>query len=225
MENFIKETLFAINNRWPGLVYAIDVANEAVENGGLRTNNNNWYTTVGEDFVYWAFKFASEYKDEEQKLYYNDFSFDYQPNNCKFALEKVLNKAIDEKIIDGVGIQGHLDSNANLNNVMTDAKMIFEKGLECQITELDITINGNNDANLTQQKNAYKNMVKLILEGNLKGETNITALVVWGINDNASWKSSQYPLLYTSNYGKKPAYYGFLEAINEVELPEVEPAE
>ncbi len=110
MENYIKTTIETLNERWPGLVYAIDVANEAVENGGLRTNNNNWYTTVGDDFVYYAFKYASEIKEElemDVELYYNDFAFDYQPNLCSWALENILKDAIDEGLIDGVGLQTH----------------------------------------------------------------------------------------------------------------------
>lgn len=215
MENFIRETLETINERWPGLVYAIDVANEAIENNNYRTNNNNWYSVVGQDFVYYAFKYANMYKDEEQELYYNDFSFDYQTSNCRFAVDTLLKKAIEEELIDGVGIQGHLDSNANMENIITDAKMIHEKGLKCQITELDITVNGTSDNDLANQKRAYKDITKKILDANAREETEINALVVWGINDDASWKRSQNPLLFTSNFAKKPAYYGILEALEE----------
>ena len=220
MENFIKVTLETINNRWPGLVYAVDVSNEAIENGGYRTNNNNWYSTVGEDYVYYAFKYASKYKAEDQKLFYNDFSFDYNTNHCRFALETLLKNAISENLIDGVGIQGHIDSNANLENIMTDAKMIHQKGLECQVTELDITINGTSDSALDQQKTAYRNLTAKLLNSNLKGETNVTAYVVWGINDDASWKSNQNPLLFDRNFKKKPAYYGVLEAIQDIQTAE-----
>ena len=216
MENFIRVTLEAINNRWPGLVYAIDVANEAVENHRTRTNNNNWYTVVGDDFVYYAFKYASMYKQEGQKLYYNDFSFDYDIENCRYALEHILKDAIAENLINGVGIQGHLDSNANMDNVITDAKMIYEKGLECQVTEIDITINGSDQNNLNNQKQAYKNLVSKIIRSNLNQETSVNAVVIWGVTDNTSWKQSQNPLLFNNSYGKKPAYYGFLEAINEI---------
>ncbi|MCQ2797527.1 MAG: endo-1,4-beta-xylanase [Bacilli bacterium] len=215
MENYIKVTLETINNRWPGLVYAIDVANEAIENGGIRNNNNNWYSTVGDDFVYYAMKYAFDNKDPEQELYYNDYSFDYDTRNCSFAVNTLLKKAIEEELIDGVGIQGHIDSNANLDNIITDAKMIKEKGLKCQITELDITINGSGDSALQGQKTAYKNMIKKVLESNSKGETDINAVVVWGIRDNESWKRGQNPLLFNENYEKKPAYYGFLEALEE----------
>ena len=217
MENFIQVTLNTINERWPGLVYAIDVSNEAIDNGGIRSNNNNWYTTVGEDFVYYSFLFASMYKEDYQKLYYNDYSFDYNVDNCRFAVNTLLKDAIEEGLVDGVGIQGHIDSNANLDVLINDAKLIYEKGLECQITELDITVNGSDDNSWQSQKNAYKNLVKKIITANENGDTDINAVILWGITDNSSWKRNQNPLLFNSSYAKKPCYYGFLEAIDELE--------
>ena len=222
MENFIKVTLETINERWPGLVYAIDVANEAVDNGATRNNDNMWYTVVGKDFVYYAFKFASEYKEEDQKLYYNDYSFDYNTNNCKYAVNTLLKQAIEEELIDGVGIQGHIDSGSNLDVLINDAKMIKEKGLECQITELDITTNGTSTSELNKQKKAYKDLLTKVLQNNAEEKTNITAVVVWGLTDDTSWKRNQNPLLFTSEYAKKPAYYGFLEAIECMQTAEEE---
>ena len=60
-------------------------------------------------------------------------------------------------------------------------------------------------------------MVSQILELNKTGETDVNAIIVWGITDDTSWKSGQVPLLLTNTYKKKPAYYGFLEALNEFE--------
>ncbi|MBR3675374.1 MAG: endo-1,4-beta-xylanase [Bacilli bacterium] len=223
MENYIKTTIETLNERWPGLVYAIDVANEAVENGGLRTNNNNWYTTVGDDFVYYAFKYASEIKEElemDVELYYNDFAFDYQPNLCRWALENILKDAIDEGLIDGVGLQTHLDSGANMDNIINDAKYVKQKGLKCQLTEIDITTNGTSQNEYDKQSNAYKTLIKKVLENNASKETDINAVVLWGITDNLSWKRNQYPLLFTENYEKKPAYTGFLSALSEANINE-----
>lgn len=222
MENFIKVTLETINERWPGLVYAIDVANEAVDNGATRSNDNMWYTVVGKDFVYYAFKYANDYKAEDQKLYYNDYSFDYNTNNCKYAVNTLLKQAIEEELIDGVGIQGHIDSGSNLDVLINDAKMIKEKGLECQITELDITTNGTSTAELNKQKKAYKDLLTKVLQNNAEEKINITAVVVWGLTDDTSWKRNQNPLLFTSEYAKKPAYYGFLEAIECMQTAEEE---
>ena len=212
MENFIKTTIETINNRWPGLVYAIDVVNEAIDGGGIRRYGNNWYSTIGSDYVYYAFKFANKYKADYQDLYYNDYSFDYNTNNCSYAVNTLLKKAIEEKLVDGVGIQGHLSSSSNMDNIIKDAKMIYEKGLKCQITELDITISSTDEENLGRQKNAYISLVKKILKGNNNGEININAVILWGISDNYSWKSSQSPLLFDSNIKKKPAYHGFYNA-------------
>ena len=226
MENFIKTALETINSRWPGLVYAIDVSNEGVQNGGIRKKDNNnmnpnyWYETIGDDFVYYAFKFARQYAAEGQELYYNDYAFDYDTNNCKFALETLLKDAIAEELIDGVGIQGHLDTNNfSLDAVIKDAEMIKEKGLKCQITELDITVNSDSQSDLNNQKNAFKRLGTRVLESNASGKTEINAIVFWGIRDDMSWKRNQHPLLFNENYAKKPAYYGFLEAVEEY-LPE-----
>ena len=216
MENFIKVTLDTINDRWPGLVYAIDVANEAIDNG-IRKNNNNWYTTVGEDFVYYAFKYAYKYKADYQELYYNDFSYDYNYNNCDFAVNTLLKEVIEDELIDGVGIQGHIDDDQNMDVVINDAKAIHEKGLKCQITELDIETRGNGDTKWEKQKAAYKLLIKRVLESNEEEETDINAVIVWGITDNASWKRQSNPLLFDAEYAKKPAYYGFLEALEEYE--------
>ena len=219
MENFIKTTLQRVNKRWPGLVYAIDVANEAVDNHTIRSNNNNWYTVVGKDFVYYAFKYARQYAEKDQKLYYNDYSYDYDTENCKYALNTLLKKAISEKLIDGVGIQGHIKDDQTPVNVMNDAKMIFNKGLECQITELDITTPGNAASNFKKKSKLYHDLIVETLKNNRDGKTNITAIVLWGITDNLSWRArdqEKWPLLFNEDYSKKPAYYGFLDAIKDV---------
>ena len=215
MENYIRVSLETINEKWPGLVYAVDVANEAIQNGTTRNSNNNWYSTVGKDFVYYAFKFAHEYKEDYQSLFYNDYEYDYNVNNCKYAVNTLLKQAIEEELIDGIGIQGHIDSDSNMDVLINDAKLAHEKGLECQITELDITINGTSTTALNNQKKAYKKLLTRVLEENEKGTIGITGMIVWGLTDNTSWKSSQNPLLFNSNYAKKPAYYGFLEAVQE----------
>ena len=215
MDNFMKVTIEGINERWPGLVYAIDVVNEAVGNGGAGYNKNNkWFDTIGDDFVYQAFKCAAKYKDEGQDLYYNDYDYDYNTSNCEFALDGFLQDAIDEGLVDGVGIQGHIDSDQTMDVIINDAKMIKEKGLKCQITELDITVGGSD---WNKQKNAYTRLITKILKANAAEETEINAIILWGTTDNVSWKSYQNPLLFTSNYEKKPCYYGFLEAIDEIE--------
>ena len=158
MDNFMKEMIGGLNDRWPGLVYAIDVVNEAVGNGGAGFNKGNkWFDTIGADFVYQAFKCAHKYKDEDQDLYYNDYDYDYNVSNCRKALsDDICGQAIREGLVDGIGIQGHVDSDQSMDVLIDDAKLIKEAGLKCQITELDITVSGSNDAAWEKQKAAYK---------------------------------------------------------------------
>ena len=218
LENFIKITLKTINNRWPGLVYAIDVANEAVENHGIRNNNNMWYTVLGKDFVYYAFKYARQYATEDQKLYYNDWSYDNDTQNLTYALNTLLKPVIDEGLVDGVGIQGHKGIGENMDIVINDIKAIRKKNLDCQITEFDLTISGTSE--YTKQKTAIKSLITKILKGNMDGTMNVDAFVVWGIDDEHSWRRNQHALLFTGKFAKKPAYYGFLEAIQSVKPAE-----
>ena len=218
MDSLMEQTITGINERWPGLVYAIDVVNEAVGNGGSGYNKNNkWFDTIGDDFVYQAFKCAAQYKEDYQDLYYNDYDYDYNPDNCSFALNGFLAQAIEEGLVDGVGIQGHVDSDQSMDVLIQDAKMIHALGLKCQITELDITVSGSDESAWNKQKEAYKRLLSKVLLSNQNEETSVNGIIVWGITDNTSWKSYQNPLLFTSNYGKKPCYYGFLEAIEEFE--------
>ena len=217
LNNYIKVMIETLDERWPGLVYALDIVNEAVEEVG-QMRSGNWKNTVGEDYIYQAFKAADKYKMDYQDVYYNDYAFEQTQwggvDRCHWAVDDLLKKAIDENLIDGIGIQGHIEF-SDVDTILEDARIICEAGIKCQITELDINCNGESE--FAQQKEAYKKVVKSVLEGNEDGSMDVNAIIVWGITDNTSWHSNRYPLMFDSNYAKKPAYYGFLEALEEFE--------
>ena len=218
MENFIKNVFETLNNRWPGLVYALDIVNEAIEEVGQQ-RRGNWLNTVGEDYIYQAFLAANKYKKDYQELYYNDYAFDQEEwggvERCQWAVDELLKKAIDEKLIDGIGIQSHIEKPEYADAVIEDAKIICKAGIKCQLTELDININSNSESEFARQKDLYKKVVKSVLEGNRDGTMDVNAIIVWGVTDDTSWHRSNYPLMFDSNYAKKPSYYGFMEAMEE----------
>ena len=220
LNNFLKTTIETLDDRWPGLVYALDVVNEAIEEVG-QMRRGNWMNTVGEDYIYQAFLAADKYKKDYQEVYYNDYAFDQIEwggiERCQWAVDELLKRAIDEELIDGIGIQAHIEKPEYADAVIEDAKIICKAGIKCQITELDININGNNESEFNKQKDLYKKIVKAVLEGNEDGTMDVNAIVIWGITDDTSWHRSNYPLMFDSNYAKKPAYYGFLEALEEFE--------
>ena len=215
LENYYKVMIETLDDRWPGLVYALDVVNEAIEEVG-QIRRGDWMNTVGEDYIYQAFKAASKYKTDYQDLYYNDYAFEQTQwggvERCQWAVDDMLKKAIDENLIDGIGIQGHIEF-SDVDTILEDARIIYKAGLKCQITELDVNCDGEKD--FQKQKDAYYKVVKTILEGNLEGTMDVNAIIVWGVTDNTSWHSNRSPLMFDSTYAKKPAYYGFLEAIQD----------
>ena len=215
LENYYKVMIETLDERWPGLVYALDVVNEAVEEVG-QIRQGNWLNTVGDDYIYQAFKAASKYKTDYQDLYYNDYAFEQTQwggvDRCQWAVDDMLKQAMDEGLIDGIGIQGHIEF-SDVDTILEDARIIHKAGLKCQITELDINCNGESE--FREQKNAYYKVVKSVLEGNLNDTMDVNAIIVWGVTDNTSWHSNRSPLMFDSNYAKKPEYYGFLEAIQD----------
>ena len=218
LNNFLKVTIETLDDRWPGLVYALDVVNEAIEEVG-QMRRGNWMNTVGEDYIYQAFKAADKYKMDYQEVYYNDYAFDQIEwggiERCQWAVDELLKKAIDENLIDGIGIQAHIEKPEYADAVIEDAKIICAAGIKCQITELDINISGNNESEFEKQKELYKKIVKAVLEGNDDGTMDVNAIIIWGVTDDTSWHRSNYPLMFDSNYAKKPSYYGFMEAMEE----------
>ena len=224
LNNFFKATIEALDERWPELVYALDVVNEAIpEENEVR--ESNWYKTIGEDYIYQAFVAANRYKTDYMDLYYNDYSFEQSqwggPKRLTAAVnnEKLLKKAIDEGILDGIGIQSHCTDYNNYSDVdaiLENIKTVYNAGVKCQITELDINCNGSSEFE-TKQKEAFSRLIKGIIRDMDEGKADVNAVILWGITDDTSWHRSNYPLLFNADFSKKPAYYSFLEALSEVE--------
>ena len=221
MENYIAAVLNHFKEEYPGLIYAVDVVNEAFDKGdgdetGVRKKNNLWYDTVGNDYYYQAFVFAKKYAAEDMKLFYNDYACVWKPD---MILEH-LQKAKDEGLIDGIGMQSHLSLDDDITyKFMTTVKAFCEAGYEVQATELDIGTNKDgSEEKLMKQARKYKaffgNMKKLQEEG-----YNITGITVWGLNDEMSWRSGEYALLFDGKMNPKKAYEGAMLMEN---IPPVE---
>ena len=221
MENYIAAVLGHFKEQYPGLIYAVDVVNEAFdkEDGdetGVRMKKNLWYDTVGDDYYYQAFVFARKYAAEDMKLFYNDYACVWKPD---MILEH-LQKAKDEGLIDGIGMQSHLSIDDDIQyKFMATVKTFCEAGYEVQATELDIGTNKDgSDEKLMKQARKYKsffsNMKKLQEEG-----YNITGITVWGLNDEMSWRRGEYALLFDGEMNAKKAYEGAMLMEN---IPPVE---
>ncbi|MBQ9981894.1 MAG: endo-1,4-beta-xylanase, partial [Oscillospiraceae bacterium] len=219
IESFIKNTFEAIETQYPKLnLYAYDVCNELFLNdgGGMRgvnaTSNSaasNWARIYGEnndEFVYTAFRAARKYAPEGCKLYINDYN-EYIPAKTDDIYNLVMGLK-KEGLIDGIGMQSHLDvSYPSAQVYKTALEKFLSTGLEVSITELDITTNGD--------YSAQADLFKAIFEMAVENRTQIPSFTVWGTHDPISWRSSQNPLLFSSGYKEKEAY----KAVMSIKVP------
>lgn len=220
MEHYIAGVLGHFQENYPGLIYAVDVVNEAfdVQNGdenGVRKKDNLWYDTVGADFYYHAFVYARKYASEDMKLFYNDYG-------CMDKSQLILNhlqQAKQEGLIDGIGMQSHLSVDDKIQyKFMLTVKEFCKAGYEVQSTELDIGVKeATEDAFTTQgrkYRSFFKNMQALQEDGYL-----VTGITVWGLNDRLSWRKGEYGLLFDEDMNPKKAYLG---AMQDASIPDVE---
>ena len=206
LESFIKNTFEKLAKEYPKLeVYSYDVANELFLNdgGGMRpAGNSKWVQVYGNDeFVMNAFTYARKYAPSGCKLYLNDYN-EYMPAKTTDIYNMAM-KLKEKGVIDGIGMQSHLDiSYPNGQVYSTAVEKFLSTGLEVQITELDITSN-NEEA----QDSLYKEIFSIAV----KHADKIPAVTVWGTNDSISWRRNQNPLLFKGGYQPKKAYYAVME--------------
>ncbi len=224
MENYIKNVFAILEEEYPTVdIYAWDVVNEAwLDNGSCRTggaqsenaNYSGWVKVFGDNsFIEPAFEYARKYAPEGCMLYYNDFN-EYMPQKT----EAIITMAEDLKakgLIDGIGLQSHLDVGFPTVSVYKSALDKFAAtGLDIQVTELDITTSDTSETGLETQAQMYSDIFDVLVEY----KDSISAVVLWGVTDDTSWRAAKLPLLFDAEYQAKPAYYSIVDGL---ELPEL----
>ena len=216
MENYIKEVIRLIHEGWPGLLSAIDVVNEAVNDntGTDRTTDSEWYTTFGDNtYVMKAFEFArkytAQYGETKIKLYYNDYNT-HNPAKAD-GIVKLCKPIFQAGYLDGIGMQEH-----DANNSPTAEEWIASYNklapicTEMSVTELDVTTgSGTPSASvLATQANQYGQLFKCFVERSYKsGRGRIINVSKDGLNDQYTFKTNQASSLWDAQYSCKPAFY------------------
>lgn len=231
-----KETLFqnmkhhitAIVERYKDVIYAWDVVNEAISDGGWQGGrrgmgehpspyrNSPLYQIAGDEFIKKAFIYARE-ADPDVLLFYNDYNA-ADPGKRDRIYDMVKSMKEEGVPIDGIGMQGHYnvygpsmeDVDAALTKYSTIVKHIH-------ITELDIRANqemggqlnfSRDGGNISQvvktlQEDQYARLFKVLR----KHKDVVDNVTFWNLSDRDSWLGTRnYPLPYDENYKAKRVY-------------------
>lgn len=255
MKSYIFSVMeYMYRNDYARTIYAWDVVNEAIETAdktefGLR--NSYWYQVIGDDFIYWASRFAKDAVVENSKKYaekygvspedeealksirpvlvYNDYN-EWMPDK-KAAIIGVLQRGTEEHgsilgegLIDGIGMQGHLSDNNDIEEYIVALKEYAALVNEVHITELDVKCTCLNKNQEYYQAVFYKKFFEALLQAKKEG-ANLTSVTFWGLTDDNSWIRGANPLLFRGDLSEKRSFEGVVYAVTGEDLGEPEKIE
>lgn len=220
MESYIKKVLTYCQENYPGVVYAWDVVNEAVNDDGTMRTSSNWYKVYGDaDYVTDAFTFARKYADKDVKLFLNDYN-EYAAAK-RDRIYQVVKDLYDKGLCDGVGMQSHYfmtsPTIAAVKVAIQKYNQIDPGKIEIQLTELDIHNTFRTAADQKSVATKYQSLFNMLVDSRRNQKINITGVTFWGLTDGDSWLSdfkgeTSYPLLFGADYAAKSAYFAVLNA-------------
>jgi GH35 family endo-1,4-beta-xylanase len=227
----LREHIHTVVNRYKDVVYAWDVVNEAMSDGGgfgswprrpgEKPNpyrESRHYKLCGDEFIAKAFEFAHE-ADPNALLFYNDY------NECdpgkRDRIYDMVKKMQDAGVpIHGIGMQGHYNvygpSEEDIDAAITKYKQLVK---HIHVTELDIRMNTEMGGQLrfsrgeakpvapymnTLLTDQYNRIFKIFR----KHKDVIDCVTFWNLGDRDSWLGvNNHPLPFDENYKPKQAYY------------------
>ena len=242
--HIFKTVAFYSNNYKAGnpllpLLKSWDVVNEAFYNSGTLRGTKNmvdgddtgsiWKRYMDEIYIEKAFRYARQAARANQnwklKLFYNDYGHEFSPAKltaiCNMVNALKLKKEGPDPIINGVGLQMHINVGtdpAAIRNAITKVK---ETGLLVHIAELDISLFLDKETSipagkLAERKNAQKKLYGDIAKWYqeivpVKQRWGIT---LWNVGDSdSSQPTAHEPTLYDVNYFRKANFYYFRDSL------------
>jgi endo-1,4-beta-xylanase len=229
LRSLLREHIKKVVEHYRGRIFAWDVVNEAMdEKGALRSSL--WYdlpgiglASQGTAYIEQAFRWAHE-ADPHALLFYNDGGGEAL-NVKSDALYRLMADFKRRGVpIDGIGLQMHMDLNADVRSIARNLRRFAELGLQVHITEADVGVPV--DANrkiidagdLGRQAELYRNIVKTCIE-----QRGCTAFQTWGFTDKYSWINSSShgtrgaALLFDAQYRPKAAYTAVIDVLLHAE--------
>lgn len=220
IENHIK----TVGARYKGKVREYTVVNEAfsrkLETGG---NKDWWGQRLDFTYIDNAFVWARQ-TDPNAVLILNDFGNEYDSPITNLMYEYVSGALARGIPIDGIGMQMHISGTqqASKDEVKATMQKFATLGLKVYVTEFDVNMHdfdGSEEEKNQKQADIYRDMVAACVEVGPEVCPNFGFL---GLIDRQSWYNGigldeADPLMFTSDYEPKPAFFAVREAFEKQE--------
>ncbi|GAB2588086.1 hypothetical protein GCM10027190_41250 [Spirosoma areae] len=218
----MKRHITDVVSRYKGKIYAWDVVNEAVPDGGSEVYRpSKSYEIIGEEYIEKAFEYA--------QLFYNDYNT--ENTSKRERIYQLVKKLKDRSVpIQGVGLQGHWSIyEPTAQELEASINRFASLGLAVQITELDVSVYPKeherrekkviDTSEYTPDMNAKQAAhCTMLFDVFRKHKGKITNVTFWNVSDKSSWLDNfpvqgrkDYPLLFDQNYQPKKAFWGVVQ--------------
>ena len=214
----LKDHIQTVMNRYKDVIYAWDVVNEAMSDGGTNPyRESKLYQLCGDEFIAKAFQFARE-ADPKAVLFYNDYN-ECDRRKSRNIYNMVLKMRSNGVPIDGIGMQGHYNIFKPTVEELDAALALYSPLVEhIHITELDVRVNREMGGQLqfSQEGAALSDSVQALhtqqyerlFKTFQKYRDKIDCVTFWNLHDGCSWLGERnHPLLFDIALQPKPAYH------------------
>lgn len=229
MEHFLDEHIELVMGRYEGRIHSWDVVNEAVGHdtfGPLTLRNGPFTDIVGPDYIARSFRRARAV-DPKAKLILNETHTEREDElgrNYRQRLLVLIDSLLDAGVpLDGIGLEGHIQPDVKFipERFAEFLQAIADRGLEIQITELDV--NDQSFPDDVQQRDAMVAEVYSRFLGTALANRNVKLVVTWQMTDRTAYYYNESlgnfpeaerrprPLLFDLEFNKKPSYYAVAE--------------
>lgn len=227
LKRIMKHHIQTVVRHFRGRVFAWDVVNEGLGSKGT-LDHSIWYDQPGiglagqgSAYIVQAFRWAHE-ADPHALLFYNEDHAD-DINVESDAMYKMVKEFRAQGVpIDGVGLQMHIFTPANLPSHLAENIARFAKlGVEVHITELDVGLSVHGHEHPSASQLAWQAKVYRMAATACAENPDCTGFQTWGFTDRYSWipefshgkRGAALP--FDANYKPKPAERAILDAFHQ----------
>ena len=215
----LEDHIRVLAGRYGDSVYAWDVVNEAMDDGGPSAyRQSQLYKLYGDEFIAKAFKYAHE-ADPSALLFYNDYNAS-MPTKRDRIYNMVKKMQAAGVPITGIGMQGHCNIyGPSAQDVDAALTKYAELVSHIHITELDVRCNKEMGGQLQFSKGDTQQMTDSLaalqaaqydrlFQVFRNHKDVIDNVTFWNLCDGDSWLGvNNHPLLFDEHLQPKRAYY------------------